>query len=44
MMQAKEAKPPQTVTSVEDARARVADYAAYCTFAGIASLQTRITR
>jgi len=44
LRQAREAKPPQSAVDRRDARAKVADYAAYCTFAGIASLQTRITR
>jgi len=44
LRQAKSAKPPHSVTDIQDARTRVAAYAAYCTFDGIASLQTRITR
>lgn len=44
MRQAMEARPPQSVTDLQDAHVKIADYAAYCTFAGIASLQTRTTR
>ncbi len=44
LRQAKSARPPQSVTDMQDARARVADYAIHCTFGGIASLQERVTR
>ena len=41
---AREAKPPEAALDMADARSKVADYAAYCTFDGIASLRTKIMR